>query len=54
MSVLCVVLLFNKFTLNRKLNSVQSVPITTKAVSSKPDHGEVYLIQHYVIKFVSD
>jgi len=30
------------------------VPIATKVVSSKPAHGEVYLIQHYVIKFVSD
>jgi hypothetical protein len=33
---------------------VQSVPITTKAVSLNPVHGEEYLIQHYVIKFVSD
>jgi hypothetical protein len=33
----------------------QSVPITTKIVSLNPTHGEVYyLIQHYVIKFVSD
>jgi hypothetical protein len=32
---------------------VQSVPITTKVVSLNPDHGEVYLMQHYVIKFVS-
>ena len=32
----------------------QSVPITTKVVSSNPVHGKVYLIQHYVIKFVSD
>jgi hypothetical protein len=32
---------------------VQSVPITTKAVSSNPTHGEVYSIQHYVIRFVS-
>jgi hypothetical protein len=30
------------------------VPIITKAVSSDPIHGEVYLIQHYVIQFVSD
>jgi hypothetical protein len=36
-----------------------TVPITTKVVSSNPDHGEVYiyiyiyLIQHYVIKIVS-
>jgi hypothetical protein len=27
---------------------------TTKIVSSKPAIGEVYTIQHYVIKFVSD
>ena len=33
---------------------VQSVPITTKVVSSNPVNGEVYSIQHYVIKFVSD
>jgi hypothetical protein len=33
---------------------IQSVPITTKVVSSNPAHGEVYSIQHYVIKFVSD
>ena len=33
---------------------VQSVRITTKVVSSSPAHGEVYSIQHYVIKFVSD
>jgi len=33
---------------------VQSVLITTKVVSSNLVHGEVYSIQHYVIKFVSD
>jgi hypothetical protein len=33
---------------------VQSVPITTNFVSSNPIHDEVYSIQHYVIKFVSD
>jgi hypothetical protein len=33
---------------------VQSVPITTKVVSSNPVLGDEYLIQHYVIKFVSD
>jgi len=33
---------------------VQSVPITTKIVNSNLIHGEVYLIQHYVIKFVID
>ena len=33
---------------------VQSVPITTKVLSLNPVHGEVYLIQHYVMKFVGD
>ena len=32
----------------------QSVPITIKVVSSNLAHGEVYLIQHDVINFVSD
>jgi hypothetical protein len=31
-----------------------SVPITTEVVSLNLAHGEVYLIQHYEIKFVSD
>ena len=30
------------------------MPITTYIVSSNPAHGEVYSIQHYVIKFVND
>jgi hypothetical protein len=30
------------------------VPITTKVVSSNPVHGEVYSIQHYLIKFADD
>jgi hypothetical protein len=33
---------------------MQAVPITTKVVSLNPAHGEVYLIQHYVIKLVND
>jgi hypothetical protein len=33
---------------------MQSVPITTNVVSSNPVYGEVYSIQHYVIKIVSD
>jgi hypothetical protein len=33
---------------------VQSKPITTNVVSSNPVHGEVYSIQHFVIKFVCD
>jgi hypothetical protein len=38
----------------RPTGSVQSVPITTKAVSSNPAHGEVCSIQHHVIQFFSD
>ena len=33
--------------------SMQTVLITTNVVSSNPADGEVYSIQHYVIKFVS-
>ena len=33
---------------------VQSVSITTNVVSLNPADGEVYSIQHYVIKFVSN
>ena len=33
---------------------MQSVSIATKIVSSNSVHGEVYSIQHYVMKFVSD
>jgi len=32
---------------------VQSVPITTKVVSLNPTHDKLYVIQHYVVKFVS-
>jgi len=35
-------------------SEVSSTPITTKVVSSNPDHGGVYSIQHFVIKFLSD
>ena len=31
-----------------------AVPITTEVVILNSAHGEVYSIQHYVIKFVSD
>ena len=35
--------------------SMQLVPITTEVVSANPlTHGEVYSIQYYVIKFVSE
>jgi len=30
------------------------VPITNKVASSNPVHGEMYSIQHYLIKFFSD
>ena len=33
---------------------MQSVPITTKGVSSNPTHDKVYLIQLYVINFFTD
>ena len=33
---------------------MQSVSISTNVARSNLAHGEVYLIQHYVIKFVSD
>ena len=33
---------------------MQSVPITTNVVSLNPANDEMYSIQHYVIKFVSD
>ena len=39
---------------SRIYNFMQSVPITIIIVSSNPAYGEVYSIQHYVIKFVSD
>jgi hypothetical protein len=34
--------------------SMQSVPITTNVVISNPTNGNVYSIQLYVIKYVSD
>jgi hypothetical protein len=33
---------------------IKSMSIGTNVVSSNPAHGELYSIQHYVIKFVSD
>jgi hypothetical protein len=33
---------------------MQSVPITTNVVRTNPTHCEVYSIQYYVIKLVSD
>ena len=48
-----VVLVVIVWSLDLQLH-VQSVPITTKVVSSNPVHDELYSIQHYVTKFVSD
>jgi len=33
---------------------VQPLPITTKGVNLNPADSELYSMQHYVIKFVSD
>jgi hypothetical protein len=46
-TVQCVHALRRRFLSNQ-------VTITTKVVTSNPAHGEVYSIQHYVMKFVSD
>jgi hypothetical protein len=40
-------------TITRVWFQHKSIMITTKLVSSNPADGEVYSIQHYVIKFVS-
>jgi hypothetical protein len=40
--------------LNVYYSMTKSVPITTNVVSSNSAQGEVYSIQHYVIKFVRD
>ena len=39
--------------LDIQIPNKQSLPITTDVVSSNPIHGEVYSVQHYVIKFFS-
>ena len=39
--------------LDLQLPNKQALPITTNVVSSNPIHGEVYSVQHYVIKFFS-
>jgi hypothetical protein len=44
----------NKSNIVFTRDRLQSVPITSKVVSSNPAHGEVYSIQHYVINFVND
>jgi cell shape-determining protein MreC len=49
-SIMAVVILRQLDLHLRKLSAL----ITTKVVSLNPVHGEVYSIQHYVIKFISD
>ena len=39
---------------NEILSWKEDLELATKVVSSNLVHGEVYSIQHYVIKFVSD
>ena len=34
-------------------NAIRSLPITTNVVISNLAHGEVFAIQHYVIKFLA-
>ena len=46
--------MFNSSYITTEKLPMQSVPITTNIVSLNPAHGEVYSIQHYVIKFFSD
>ena len=41
-------------TFHRMVVGFTTLPIITKVVSSNPPHGEVYSIQHHVIKFVGD
>ena len=53
----CISWQLKKLFLSNKLGAVmvvKSVPITTNVVSLNTTHGEVFLIQHYVIKVVSD
>jgi hypothetical protein len=35
-------------------HAMQSVPVTTKVLSSNLVHGKVYSIQQYVMKIVND
>ena len=46
-------MLYSTYQINLQL-PMQSVSIITEVICSNPVHGEVYSIQHYVIKFVSD
>jgi hypothetical protein len=50
----CMFLRFFYWILEIFQPPLQSVPMTSKVVSSNRVHGELCSIQHYVIKFVSD
>ena len=56
-SVWLVPLLSNRGVHDRDhmiVGPMQSVPTTTNVVGLNSAHGDVYSIQHYMIKFVSD
>ena len=38
----------------RKMISYRNGPVYVASFGSNPAHGKVYLIQHYVIKFICD
>jgi hypothetical protein len=46
--------MFNSSYITTEKLPIQSVPINTNVVSLNPAYGEMYSIQHYVIKFFSD
>ena len=51
-SIFRAVVAVNVWYSDLQLLPVQSVSISTEAVSSNPAHGEVHSIQHYTMKFV--
>ena len=54
--IISLILYDQRFNLAPISSVVQSIPITTKVVSSNSSQSQcgVYLIQHYVIKLVTD
>jgi hypothetical protein len=49
-----IVSLYNPNPIPMVVGFTTTCATTTKVVSSNPDYGDVYSMQHYVIKFVSD
>jgi hypothetical protein len=45
---------FSKLSVSVDRRDRMVVPFTTTVVGSTPVHGEVYSMQHYMIKFVRD